>query len=161
MDRLYRLAYWLAFRLLRISWRLRRPATQGAAMAVWHDGRLLVVRCSYRAGLDLPGGGIDPGEPPLDAARRELFEETGITAPAEALEAPAVLRFTADYRRITDTVFAWRPDEPPTPKVDRREIVWAGYLSPSELAGQELSLGLRHYLDRHAAEDRTGGKQKP
>ena len=31
-------------------------------------------------GLEIPGGVIDPGESPIDAARRELLEETGYTA---------------------------------------------------------------------------------
>lgn len=31
--------------------------------------------------LEIPGGQVDPGEAPLAAARRELLEETGYTAP--------------------------------------------------------------------------------
>jgi 8-oxo-dGTP pyrophosphatase MutT (NUDIX family) len=33
-----------------------------------------------RTSLELPSGVIDPGEEPLDAAKRELYEETGYTA---------------------------------------------------------------------------------
>jgi ADP-ribose pyrophosphatase len=52
-----------------------------AVVALTDDEEVLLVR-EYRAGpeellLELPGGAIDPGEDPLDAARRELLEETG------------------------------------------------------------------------------------
>jgi ADP-ribose pyrophosphatase len=45
------------------------------------DGRLVLLRMykhgPRRSGLGFPGGGIEHGESPLDAARRELSEETG------------------------------------------------------------------------------------
>ena len=43
------------------------------------DGRVLgLERSDVPGSWQLPQGGIDPGEEPLDAARRELREETGI-----------------------------------------------------------------------------------
>lgn len=52
-----------------------------AAVAVLEDGRLLMVR-QYRNALDrytleIPAGGLNPDEPTIDAAARELEEETG------------------------------------------------------------------------------------
>jgi len=48
------------------------------------DDRVLTVRqFRYAAGVtctELPGGAVDPGEDPLDAAKRELREETGFDA---------------------------------------------------------------------------------
>ncbi|MFD0153008.1 NUDIX hydrolase [Streptomyces sp. NPDC055721] len=63
------------------------------AIAV-EDGRLLLIRLSdaspvFTPGLwHMPGGGIDPGEQPVEALSRELREETGLElADARLLDA--------------------------------------------------------------------------
>ena len=59
-------------------------APGAAVVAVDADGQLLLVR-QHRPAVDaqlleLPAGLVDPGEQPIDAARRELVEETGFGA---------------------------------------------------------------------------------
>ena len=56
-----------------------RPAAR--AVVLDHDDRILLVRFLFPAGKNVwaaPGGGIEPGESPEDALRRELAEETGL-----------------------------------------------------------------------------------
>jgi 8-oxo-dGTP diphosphatase len=55
----------------------------GASIAVFKDGAVLLVeraRAPWRGLWSLPGGGIEAGELPGEAALRELKEETGIKA---------------------------------------------------------------------------------
>ena len=48
------------------------------ARVVREDGRILLVKAAYRWSWGMPGGLMDPGESPADAAVRETFEETGL-----------------------------------------------------------------------------------
>jgi 8-oxo-dGTP diphosphatase len=157
LDHAWRLAYRVAYHALRWWWRQVPTLGRGAGVAVWHEGCLLVVRTSYRGVLELPGGGVGRRETPLLAAVRELEEELGLALPPAELRHAATLLFRLGRRRIEDTVFEWHPAARPTVCVDRRELVWAGWLTPDELARTVMMPALRRYLEGRAGEgDRIG-----
>jgi 8-oxo-dGTP diphosphatase len=55
-----------------------RSRRVGAYAVVVDGGRILLTRLVGSGRWTLPGGGIDHGEEPRDAVRREVYEETGL-----------------------------------------------------------------------------------
>ena len=92
------------------------------------DSEVLLVR-QYRHAtggelLEIPAGGLDPGEDPLDAARRELEEETGYHA-ANVVQRAAFWTtpgFTTEYMWLFEATGLTRtqinPDEDEVIEVD-------------------------------------------
>ena len=149
LDPAWRMAFRLGFPLARVWWRLRRARHEGALVAVHVDRALLLVRSSYRAEWNFPGGTVKRGETPEDAARRELAEEIGIVAPRliPAGEASGVW----DGRRDRVCFFELRLDQLPRLQFDNREIVGARLASPEELRGMAVTGPVADYLGRTAA----------
>lgn len=112
------------------------PKGFGAAVAVLWEGRILVVRLSYRKGLSLPGGRVGKGETPEQAAVRELAEEVGIHAPPEAIRSV--------YASMSGRIFEYDAPAPPRVKIDDREVIEAKFLAPEEI--QDTDDVLRNYL---------------
>jgi ADP-ribose pyrophosphatase YjhB (NUDIX family) len=54
-----------------------------AAGVLFRDavGRILLARPTYKDGWDIPGGYVEPGESPKQAAAREVEEELGLKEP--------------------------------------------------------------------------------
>jgi 8-oxo-dGTP diphosphatase len=93
--------------------------------------KILFLRASYRAAWNFPGGGVKRGESPEAAARRELAEETGLSA------GPLIPAMTLSGvwlgRRETVHFFEWRPEALPPLRLDQREIIAARLVGEQEL----------------------------
>ncbi len=94
---IYRLGYPVAL----LYWRVRQPQAHGVRVIVRRANKVLLVRHSYgdRMMWNLPGGGIKREERPKEAARRELYEEVGITS--GQMVTVATIKAQEDFRHCT------------------------------------------------------------
>jgi ADP-ribose pyrophosphatase YjhB (NUDIX family) len=65
--------------------KMAHPRMAAGALFFDADGRVLMVEPTYKDYWEIPGGYVETGESPLQAASREVREELGITPPIERL----------------------------------------------------------------------------
>ncbi len=106
-----------------------------AVVAVQEDGKLLMVR-QYRNALDretleIPAGGLEPGEPPMEAALRELSEETGYEA--EHIEHLQTLQTTVAFTNEKIEIYVATGLKPGKQHLDEDEFIEVEAYSLEEL----------------------------
>ena len=131
----------------------RKYTRRVGVYALLPRGRHLLLTCQRQPApdLQLPGGGIDPGESPVAALHREVFEETGwlIAAPRRV---GAFRRFTfmPEYDLWAEKVcliYRARPVRPIGPPSEPfHEALW---LDSVEAAHRLGNGGDRHFARMH------------
>jgi 8-oxo-dGTP diphosphatase len=156
VDAIWRLALRVGFRLARAWWHLRRPDHEGALVAIYVGRALLLVKSSYRAEWNFPGGSIHPGEAPEAAAQREMEEEIGL--PSYPLVPAGSASGIWDGRRDRVHFFELHLDALPELRLDNREIIATHLASPAELGSLALTRAVAAYLSSDRAAARTGAE---
>ena len=146
INKAYQLFFLIAYRILLCTWYLRRPESKGVYIAVWYDGQILLIKNSYKRYFTLPGGGINKKETFVQAAARELREETGIRVDSQKLEFFGPIESKHEYKH--DVVYFWEVElaDKPTVKVDQREVIWASFMDKDTALNMEISPVVQRYL---------------
>src|SRR3990167_8999983 len=67
--------------IIAFSWSYMELRLNANAIITNSEGEILLIKQKkgdFAGGLNIPGGGINPGEMGFDAIKREILEETGI-----------------------------------------------------------------------------------
>lgn len=148
-NRLVRAGLWIAYRGLRVWWFIARPHHHGAVVAIWLDDRILMVRQSYRDRWGWPGGGINPGEGPVDAVLRELDEELDLSVPRESLIFRSVVVDRWEFRYDHAQIFELSLNAEPLLHPDGREVIEARFMTPTAALSLPLVPFVAAYLQTH------------
>ena len=85
MQRLLAWLLPLIYHVRLAGWFLLRPITLGVRVLIVEEDQVLLVRGHGNHRWHLPGGAVRRSEGLADAARREVYEETGCTVEIERL----------------------------------------------------------------------------
>ncbi|WP_158290993.1 NUDIX hydrolase [Kribbella antiqua] len=95
-------------------------------VVLWCGHECLMVFNRYRQAWELPGGMLDPGESPREAAVRELAEESGQRADNLELAGVAMIRVAPDDRLEYLAIYRGHIESPQpfTPNDEMSDGVW-------------------------------------
>lgn len=118
------------FDLLTIYWALFKVTTIGVRVLVEHEGKVLLIKHSYRKGYYFPGGGVKRGEEFSQACIREVFEETGLVI--DKMQLVSVYRNFLESKNNCVLIYrAGSVINPQELKADGVEIVEAIWVNPT------------------------------
>jgi 8-oxo-dGTP diphosphatase len=147
VDLGFRLAYRVAYQLMRLYWFVARPNTHGALIAIWHEGELLLVKNSYVSYYCLPGGYLKRGETAKSAAVRELAEECAIRVRPDELHLGRCETHQFEGKTDTVEIFDLEVAVRPPFRVDGREVVAAAFHRPETALKLELFPPLQRHIE--------------
>lgn len=108
---------------------MARPRVAAGALFFDEQGRVLLVKPTYKEGWEIPGGYVEPGETPIEACEREIKEELGLDRKVERL---LVVDWAPSAKEGDKVLFVFDGGE--LPASERAAIA----LPPDELAASEF-----------------------
>lgn len=122
----------------------------GAAAAVMDGDRLLLTRRTDNGEWCMPGGAIDPGERPAEAAARETLEETGLVVRVTGLVGvysnPDVVVVYPDGNRVQVLGVVFRAEVVSGEAGCSAEVSESGWFTAAEAAELTVIAGHRPVL---------------
>ena len=136
-------------RLFHLWFLISRPMTLGVRIIV-RNGKdeILLVRHTYVSGWHLPGGGVEKGETTIDAARKELVQETNVQVIGD-LKLVSMHANRKASRRDHVAVYQCEEWEITKPFTPNREIAEIGFFALDALPADTTG-GTRARLDEMA-----------
>lgn len=137
-------------------WATQARFTVTAAVVATDDaGRVLLLKHVFRggSGWGIPGGFVEAGEQPAEAARREVREEAGL----ELEDVRLVEARTLARPRQVETIFFARAANPARAHVASGEISRAEWFAPADLPAG-LPADQRRLIERALKSRAPGGE---